>query len=123
MHTYRICLGILAQAAFHIAVDFIAKIAHQATCKTRQIRDFRRVKAVHIALDKIQRIALVRLGQLVLHIHFRMVITHFQIGMARQANERIATKALTALHRFEQITERLIGQFHVQRQGRVQIGQ
>ena len=64
-----------------------------------------------------------RLGQLVLHIHFRMVITHFQIGMARQTNERIATKALTALHRFEQITERLIGQFHVQRQGCVQIGQ
>ena len=70
-----------------------------------------------------QRIAVVLLDDFAVVIYIDMVAAGFEIGLAGQADKGIAAETLAADHRFEQIAERLVGQFEVEGQRGIQIGQ
>jgi hypothetical protein len=52
-----------------------------------------------------------------------VMVMHTQHGAAWQADDRVTAPLLAALHRFEQVGVGLVGQFQVDRQRRVEVGQ
>ena len=108
---------------FEMVNALVAEIAHQSAGEARQLGDFGRFETGVELFDNVQRVAFVRFGQLVVAVDFGGAAGHFEISVARQADERIAPEAFAAHHGFEQVGKRAVGEFQVKRQGRVQIGQ
>ncbi len=73
--------------------------------------------------DKVQRVAAELLDDFAVVIHAHLLAGSFQISAAGQADKGIAAEALAANYRFEQIAVRLVGEFEIERQRRVEVGQ
>lgn len=122
-YTQRIGVRALAQTLLHVAHAVITEIPHQATVEARQAGDGRHVVACLEGLDEGQRvfdIVAFHLDPIDGHAHVQVM--HPQNRAARQANDRIASPLLPALHRLQQVGVGLIGQFQVDRQRRVEVG-
>ena len=123
-HAQRIRVRALAQALFHITHAVITEIAHQAAVETRQAGDGRHVVASLEGFDEGQRVfSLVAFDLDAVVGHADVMVMNPQHGAARQADDRVTAPLLAALHRFQQVGVGLVGQFQVDRQRRVEVGQ
>ena len=101
----------------------VTEIADQAAGKAWQTGDFRCFITFVEGFDKVQRIAFVLFDDFALMVNIDMAAAGFEIGLAGQADKGIAAETLTTHYRFEQITERLVGQFEIKRERGIQIRQ
>lgn len=123
-HTQRVGVRAFAQALLHITHAVVAEIPHQAAIETRQTSNGWHVVARLEGFDE---------GQRVLHIvafdldaimgDADVMVMHPQDRAARQADDRVTAPLFAALHRFQQIGIGLVGQFQVDRQRRIEVGQ
>ncbi|MNH04865.1 hypothetical protein D3C79_641710 [compost metagenome] len=123
-HAQRVRVGAGAQALFHIAHAVVAEVADQAAVEARQARDIGDLVTVLEGFDESQRV----FDILAFHLHAILqdadvVAVHTHHGARRQADHRVTAPLLAALHRFEQVRVGLVGQFQVDRQRRVEVGQ
>ena len=111
------------QTRLDVTHRVVTEAADQAAGKTRQALVGRHLDALHELGHVIERIAIVAtLDQAVAGEQQRAALVHFDTRVGRQADHRIATKALAALHRFEQVGVGLVGQLQVNGQRGVEIG-
>ena len=107
-----------------IAHHVVAEVADQPAGEARQARQIGHPVAVDEVLHEAERVG--RLAVLDLDLvtqHADVVATHDDARLRRQAENGVAAPALAALHRFEQIGVRRVGQLEIGGQRRVEVGQ
>jgi hypothetical protein len=119
-------VGLVAtgQARLDVADRFEAEVADQAAGEGRQAGDARHL---------VRGAQLFHLGQwidefarghdLAVRARLQHVAAEGVGQPRRQADDRVAPPGLTALHRFEQVGVRAVGELEVDRQRRVEVGQ
>ena len=112
-----------SQLGLDVTHAVIGEVTDQATIETRQPGDGRHLVARLELLDEGQRIgALVTLDLDAVGGDHHLMTVHTQHGARRQTNDRVPAPFLAALHRFKQVGVGRIGQFQVDRQRRVEVG-
>ncbi len=122
--TQRVRVGTVAELTLDVAHTVVAEIAHQSAIEARQPFDRRNPVALLEGLDEGQRVLdlqAFRLDPIDGHPH--LIAVNAQHGAARQSDDRVSPPLLTALDGFEQIGVRRVGQFQVQRQRGVEVGE
>ena len=121
---FVVLLRAAAQARFQVLHALEAEPADQAAGEAGQAFDPRhRVRGAQ-ALDLGEGILdLTRLDQFAVLGHVQGVAGEGVYAFRGQADDRVATEALAALDRFEQVGMRAVGQLQVHRQRRVEVGQ
>lgn len=123
-HAQRVRVRTLAQAFLDITHAVITEVTHQAAIEAWQTSNGRHVVARLEFFDEGQRVLrLVGFDFDSVVGHADVVIMHPQHSAARQADDRITAPLFPALHRFEQVGVRLVGQFQIDRQRRIEVGQ
>ena len=113
-----------SQARLDVADRFETEIADQPAGEGRQAGHARHAEAFAQAVHFGQGVGeFPRFDQLAVHPCFHRVAAEGEGARGRQADDGIAAPGLAALHRFEQVGMRTVGQFQVNRQRRVQVGQ
>lgn len=123
-HPQRIRVRAFAQAFFHVAHAVVAEVTHQAAVEAWQPSNGRHVVARLERLDERQRvfdIVAFDLDAIMANAH--MMVMYPQHRAARQADDRVTAPLLAALDRLEQVGVGLVGQFQVDRQRGVEVGQ
>ena len=117
-------LVVHGEARFDPADRLEAEIADQATRECRHVRQFGDAILPAQGIDLGQRIGqLARLDDFAKLLDAEGMSTQRIHAPARQADDRVATPVLAALHRLEQVGVRSIGQLQVHRQRRIEIRQ
>ncbi|CFN75143.1 Uncharacterised protein [Bordetella pertussis] len=116
-----------AQALFDVAHGVVAEVPGQAAAKARHAGAQRHLEAGLVRLDERQRVAFVGFGDVAVLQHFGGRAAGADDGARRQADERVAAKALAAHHRLHQAAHAAalraaVGQLEVDRQRRVEVG-
>ncbi|MNN31443.1 hypothetical protein D3C81_1451310 [compost metagenome] len=123
-HAQRIRVRARAQTLLHIPHAVIAEVADQAAIETWQARNIGDLVTVLERLDEGQRVFDVvafNLDAILQDTH--VVAMHAHHRTRWQADHRVTPPLLAALYRLEQIGVGLVGQFQVDRQWRVEVGQ
>ncbi len=116
--------GHLPRALLDITHAVVTEVTDQAAVETRQTGDGRHVVARLEGFDEGQRVFnVVAFGLDAINGDADVMVVNPQHGAARQADDRVTAPFLAALHRFEQVGVGLVGQFQVDRQRRVEVGQ
>ena len=122
----RVGLGGGAKPRLDETHDVIAEIPCQAATEARQSGTHRHLEALLEFADEIQGITLGGLDDLSITQHFDRLAGRAQQHARRQSDEGITAESLTAHHRLEQKTVAplvAVDQLHIQRQGRIEIGE
>ena len=113
-----------------MAHGVVAEVAGQPAAKTRQARAQRHLETLLVSLNEVQRVQARGLDHLAVGHHFGDSIGAKAAGPQQcarwQTNEAVASKALTAHHRFEQKAVLAAvfgkGQFEVERERGFEVG-
>ena len=123
-HAQRIRVRAFAQTLLDIAHTVVTEVTDQSTVEARQAGDGRHVVARLEGFNEGQRVFdVMAFGLDAIDGDADVMVMNPQHGAARQADDRITAPFLAALHRFEQVGVGLVGQFQVDRQRRVEVGQ
>jgi len=90
------------ELGFDVAHRVVAEVAGQAAAEARQARPQRHLEALLVGGDEVERVALMCLDDLAVGHDLAVKAGRPQQRVGRQADERIASEALAAHHRFEQ---------------------
>jgi D-serine deaminase-like pyridoxal phosphate-dependent protein len=92
------------QAGFDIADGVIAEATDQTTAEARQAGGRRGAKALHVLADEVERVGVVfAFGDAIAVENQYLMRIDDDPRRTGQADDRVAAKALAALHRFEQV--------------------
>jgi hypothetical protein len=114
----------LRQLRLDVAHRVVAEAADEAAAEARQAGARRQPETRHVLADEGERVAVVAsLGDAVAGQHHDVAAVGGDARRCRQADEGITAEALAALHGFEQVGVRAVGQLEVDREGRVEVGE
>ena len=114
----------IGEARFDPADALETEITDQAAGEHRQFRQARHLVLRAQAVDFGQRVGeLARFHRFAVFAHGEGVAAELEGAARRQADDGIAAPGFAAFHRFEQIGVRAVGQFQIDRQRRVEVGQ
>ena len=116
-------LCVLCQRVLDVAHRVVAEVAGQAAGEARQAGQRRDLEARQVFLDEVQRIGDFLGGLAGRRGQRDLLAAHRDARFGRQADEGVASEALAALHRFQQVGKRLVGELEIQRQRRVEVGE
>ena len=120
----RPALAAVGQARLDVAHRVVAEVARQPAAEARQAGQRRHLEARLVVADEVQRIVGFVRGLAVWRwVSVTLLAAHRDAGLGGQADEGIAPEAFAALHRFQQVGIRLVGELEIQRQRRVEIGE
>ena len=112
------------QPRLDVAHRVVAEATDQPAGKARQAVARRHLDARHELADKVERVDVVALlDHALAHPQQGRTVVGLDARVGGEPDDRIAAKALAALHRFEQVGVRRVGQFQVDRQRGVEIGE
>ncbi len=111
------------QARLDIAHRVVAEVTGQAAGEARQAGQRRDLEAGLILADEIQRIVRFLGGFAGGSGQRDLLAAHRDARLGRQADEGITPEAFAALHRFQQVGERFVGELEIERQRRVEVGE
>jgi len=104
----------LRQLRFDITYRVVAEVADQPTVELGQAVGLRNPETSQVILDKAERIITAFIvNDFVANLDADPFPAHREPRVAGHADDRVAPPFLSALHRFEQIGVRLIGQFEI----------
>jgi hypothetical protein len=120
----RIGLLRIGELRFDVAHRVVAEIADQSAREARQAGNVRHLEARHEFREVGHRVGvLAAFGDAVAGEQQNRRAGHGDARRRGEPDERVAAEALAALHRFEQIRVRAIGELEIDRQRGVEIGE
>src|SRR4051812_37897029 len=120
----RIGLGHRRELVLDIAHRLVTEHANQPAAEARQPRYHGRTKARLARRHELERILVLRLlHQLIVAILRAAVPAHFEPRVGRQADERVASEPLAALHGFEEVRPRTVGELEVDGKRSVEVSE
>ncbi|EKY03959.1 hypothetical protein HMPREF9120_02525 [Neisseria sp. oral taxon 020 str. F0370] len=108
---------------FEVIDGFVAEIADEAAGEARQAGDFGRVETLVEGFDKFQRVAPVLFDNDAVFIQADFAAGGFDVGVRAEADEGVAAEAFAADDGFEQVGVGAVGEFEVDGQRGIQVGQ
>ncbi len=114
------CFG---EARLDVTHRVVAEVTRQSAGETRQAGQRCDLETSLVFLDVVQRIGDLLCGLTSSCSQRDLLAAHRDACFGRQADEGIAPETLAALHRFQQVGKRFVGELQIQRQRRVEIGE
>ena len=99
----------------------VAEIPGQAAAEARQARPRSGAIAAQKRSDERERVALVTLDDAAAILHFDLPAARANAKLRRQADERIAAKALATDDRLEQVGVALVGELEIERKWGIEV--